>query len=263
MTSGDALLLYGVFRELVNHRLSLGVNDYLDALRMLRTQMQREDAPQFVGRDALRRLCQVMWARSPEEVRLVDRIVDGITPPDADEVKAIDALIGAVTPRAPLEPARRSETGGERAGGTAPETATASADSAAKVGVSFEPLAQGSAVALPYPVLPQRGHETFVLQPQTVMSPRALAILWRRYRRMVRTGPRVELDVDATIGELAKRGMVHQPVLRPGRANAARLLILADASPSMSAWRPFLDALARSVALSRLQAVCPRAAPCW
>jgi uncharacterized protein with von Willebrand factor type A (vWA) domain len=35
--------------------------------------------------------------------------------------------------------------------------------------------------------------------------------------------------------------------------NTARLLILADASPSMAPWRPFLDALAQSLHLSRVQ----------
>ena len=256
MTAGHSLLLYGVFRELVSHRVSLGVTDYLDAVRALQTQMQREDATRFVGREHIRRLCHVMWARSPDEVRLIDRVIDSIAPPDADDVTSLARVIDGATPPPPAATPRAPGATGDQIGeSTIAGRDDAGDDSDAHVGVSFEPIAQGGGVALPYPVLPRDGGETFVLQPQTVMSPRALAVLWRRYRRMMRSGPRTELDFDATMGEYAKHGLVHRPVLRPGRANTARLLILADASPSMSAWRPFLDALAKSVALSRLHAV--------
>jgi uncharacterized protein with von Willebrand factor type A (vWA) domain len=87
------------------------------------------------------------------------------------------------------------------------------------------------------------------------MSARALAVLWRRYRRMVRAGPRTELDLDGTAAEQVRRGVLDRPVLRPRRVNRAKLVILADASPSMSAWGPFLDELATSVVISRMQSI--------
>lgn len=257
MTPEGSLLLYGVFRELVRNQVGLGVADYLDALRALQVQIQRDEAQQFVGRDSLRRLCHVMWARSPEEVRLIDRIFSSIMPPAAEELQSVELLLAAVVPP-PVGPATPGVQGpgrGDPVAGPAGELESAVAGPQPEVAVSFDPVSQGGGVPLPYPVFPARLAETFVLQPQRVMSPRALAVLWRRYRRMARTGPRTELDVEATIAEQARRGIVHMPVLRPGRTNTARLLILADASPSMSAWRPFLDTLAASVTLSGLQAV--------
>ena len=119
--------------------------------------------------------------------------------------------------------------------------------------MSFEPVSDGGGVLAALSGVCPTLSETFVMQPQTVMSPRVLAVLWRRYRRMVRSGPRTELDLEATIAERVRRGIIDRPMLRPRRANSARLLILADVSPSMSAWGPFLDALATSLVLSRLQ----------
>ena len=85
------------------------------------------------------------------------------------------------------------------------------------------------------------------------MSARALAVLWRRYRRMTRVGPRTEFDLDATVASYLRRGLLDRPVFRARRTNSARLLILADASPSMAPWYPFLAALAESLRLSRLR----------
>jgi uncharacterized protein with von Willebrand factor type A (vWA) domain len=121
------------------------------------------------------------------------------------------------------------------------------------VRVDIRAAGETGGVPLPYPVLPAVASETYVMEPQAVISPRALAVLWRRYRRMVRSGAAAELDVDATIDARCRLGTIDRPVLRAPKVNRARLLILADVSPSMAPWRPFLDALARSLALSRLQ----------
>ena len=95
--------------------------------------------------------------------------------------------------------------------------------------------------------------EPFILQPQTVLSQRALSVVWRRFRTLTRSGPKTELDVEGTIAERCRRGVLADPVLRRARVNRARLLVLADVSPSMAPWYPFLDTLKRSLDLSRLR----------
>ena len=248
------LLLYGVFRRLLERRVPLGVSDYLDALRLLEGQVAHGDISGVARRESLRRVCEVLWARSPEEVRLIDRAFDEIAPPLPEDVRWLTSLLddapAAVAPRT----ADQAATSGQgaldpvtvRAGGT---TSTA----APSIAVSFESTTGAGGVPLPYPVLPAGPSGTFVLQPQTVIAARALAVLWRRYRRMSRSGARTELDVEATVAEWTRRGLIDRPALRPRRVNRARLLILADASPSMAPWRPFLDAVEQSVRLSRLQ----------
>jgi hypothetical protein len=94
--------------------------------------------------------------------------------------------------------------------------------------------------------------EDYVLHPQPLISLRDMAVLWRRYRRSTRRGPRSELDLAATMRERCRRGLLCRPVCRPRRSNSARLLVLADASPSMDPWRPFLATLAASLPFGRL-----------
>ena len=47
-------------------------------------------------------------------------------------------------------------------------------------------------------------------------------------------------------------GVLPRPVLRPCRRNTAKLLVLADVSPSMAPWLPFLRVLEASLAYGRL-----------
>ena len=56
---------------------------------------------------------------------------------------------------------------------------------------------------------------------------------WRYLRRRVREGPAIELDIDATVAEFARRGMLLAPVLVPRRVNRARLALLIDTGGSM------------------------------
>ena len=252
MSREPALLLYGVFRALVEQRVPLGVGDYLDAMRAIELQLAPGELLEAPSRPQLLRICEILWTRTPEEVRLLHRLFDSIEPPEPGEVTALQTVL---EPLAPLGP-KPGATGPRSAQPTAApgevNTSTTPTSTGEALGVSFESRSGGAGVPLPSPVLPAHNKATFVLQPQTVLPARALAVLWRRYRRMVRSGPRTELDLDATIAERVRRGIIDRPVLRPRRVNNARLLILADASPSMAPWRPFLDALAQSLHLSRV-----------
>lgn len=258
------LLLYGVFRSLIEHQVPLSVSDYLDAVRALDMQVRADDIATVLTRRSVRRLCEVLWTRSPEEVRLLHRIFDGIAPPTADEVAAIDARFSPATSSASTAaPSHgRSAAGADSSSAAGPVSTAAASPSPSgsrspsgevAVTVSFESAGQTGGVPLPRPVLPPADDAAWVLQPQTVMSARALAILWRRYRRMTRVGPRAEFDLDATVAAYVRRGLLDRPVMRARRTNSARLLILADASASMAPWHPFLAALAESLRLSRLR----------
>ncbi|WP_374499096.1 hypothetical protein, partial [Zoogloea sp.] len=118
--------------------------------------------------------------------------------------------------------------------------------------ISFSSVQEGTGLPVPrLPLSPALG-EDYVLHPQALIKPRDLTVLWRRYRRGTRGGPRTELDIDATVEERCRRGLLLRPACRPRRSNAARLLILADTSPSMDPWRPFLASLAESLPFGRL-----------
>lgn len=56
---------------------------------------------------------------------------------------------------------------------------------------------------------------------------------WRHLRRMVREGPPTELDMDATVQDIGRRGVLLAPILRARRVNRAEVLLLVDQDGSM------------------------------
>ncbi|MGI2903146.1 eIF2A-related protein [Tolypothrix sp. VBCCA 56010] len=72
---------------------------------------------------------------------------------------------------------------------------------------------------------------------------------WRYLRRFVREGPATELDVEATVNQFARQGVLLQPALIPRRVNRAELLLLFDRDGSMM---PF-HALSRRLAETATQ----------
>ncbi|MFK8182539.1 MAG: hypothetical protein AB8B99_04135 [Phormidesmis sp.] len=56
---------------------------------------------------------------------------------------------------------------------------------------------------------------------------------WRHLRRLVREGPATELDIEATIAQVSREGLLIQPALRPRCVNRNQLLLLIDQDGSM------------------------------
>lgn len=56
---------------------------------------------------------------------------------------------------------------------------------------------------------------------------------WRYLRRRIRSGPPTELDLDATVDQISRQGIMVDPVLRPPQINQTELLILIDRDGSM------------------------------
>ncbi|WP_300451778.1 VWA domain-containing protein [Accumulibacter sp.] len=251
--------LLGLFRELLANGVPLGVRDYLDALRALQLGFGRLDLKQD-GRQALRDLALALWARSDAEQRLIARWFDLVPAPGRALIDAIDEALARVSASG------AGQSVGQRQGGTAPAggklagpaspTAQPPPDAApveeSCARVSFVGAHAGGGLPVPRLSVEPKIDEHYVLHPHTLVSLREMTVLWRRYRRSTRRGPRRELDLAATIRERCRRGRLLQPVCRARRANSARLLVLADTSASMDPWRPFLATLADSLRLGRL-----------
>lgn len=229
-------VLEGLFLHVVRAGFRLGVRDYEDALRALR-------AGHGLGsRESLLWLCRTLWARSNEEVRLLNLLFQHFPFPTPEEVRA---ATGA--PPEPDESERPRAGEGPDPGPSRPdpEQRRPKGGSAAS-SIQFTPPS-GRGIPLDRARAEPRGDEVFVLTPRPVVSPRALIIIWRRFRVAKREGPRVELDLDATIREQCRAGRLTEPVLVPARRNQARLVVLMDASNSMLPWREFRWAVADSL----------------
>lgn len=240
-------ILDAVFHALRARDVPIDIRDYCDAIRALRLGFG-------VGsRHRLRVLCQTLWARSDDERRIVDMVFEEIPPPTAEEMAAVAPLLrsagGDQTESAP----DRAETlpAGNHVLAPTPE-----ATLEPRAGIEF--ASRRAERDLPLPRLdlgPLSRSETFILDPQTPVPERTLAILWRRLRSPSRTRRRSgrEIDLRATVAERCHRGILSAVVCRPERENTARLLVLADVSPSMAPWLPLVTALSRSLAYGRLK----------
>lgn len=256
MTDTLPPLLLGLFRELKAKGVPVGVRDYLDGLRALRLGFGHSD------REQLRDIALILWGRSDEERRLIVRWFDALPTPDTAIAREIDALFTAA------DSGDNTTTGRFPSDGTAsfvaPDTgrnkisANRQSDSAiappaeARARVAFAGVREGSGIPVPCLAIAPSISEDYVLHPQSLISSRDMAVLWRRYRRSTRHGRCTELDLHATLRERCSRGLLCRPVLRPRRSNSARLLLLVDASPSMEPWRPFFATLRESLTLGRL-----------
>lgn len=244
MTSPPAeLLLYGVFRTLLTRRVPLGVPDYLDAIRALRSEFGFPP----LGRDRLRWLAKILWTRTDDERRLVDVLFAEMPLPTTEEINEGEMAfwLSRNGSQDDPEPALTEMSPRE----------SESAATEPRVTVEFRSL--GEAGGLPLPRLShgdEIASEVYVMHPQTVVSMRTLATLWWRFRAFTRTGAKTEFDPEATLAERCRQGVLVRPVFRAYRRNRARLLILADVSMSMAPWRPFVETVAQSLRFSRLKA---------
>lgn len=57
---------------------------------------------------------------------------------------------------------------------------------------------------------------------------------WRYLRRMVKEGPRTELNVEETVRQVAQQGLIFDLVLEPRRSNRSELILLLDQDGSMA-----------------------------
>jgi uncharacterized protein with von Willebrand factor type A (vWA) domain len=242
-------LLLGLFQHLLAHGVPVGTRDYLDGIRAIQLGFGREN------RASLHSLARALWARSDEERRLIDGWFDAVPLPSPmllNEVASLRELeqsqpAGDVSTTQPVETRPEQPSSARRPSGTQ------AGREAPKVKVSFAAADQGEGLPVPRLSTDPVIAEEYVLQPRSPVSERELAVLWRRYRRPTRSrGPGTEPDIDATVRERCRTGLLSRPLYRPRRANSARLLVLIDVSASMDPWRPFLETLAASLPLGRL-----------
>jgi uncharacterized protein with von Willebrand factor type A (vWA) domain len=234
------LPMRGLFERLIERGAALGMRDYLDALRAL------ESGHGGCKPARLRRLCEILWARTEEEHRTIAQWFDAITPLPDDALTCLNELLGPRPEPSPLDgPAAANFDGVDAVAGQ-----NGSPNPRARV--SFAPAASGEGLGLPRleasPILAG----SFVLRPRPLMPMRQLVLLWRRLRSSQRLGVKQELDLPASVRRRCELGVLQRPVLRACRRNTARLLVLADTSPSMAPWMPFLQVLEASLAHGQL-----------
>jgi hypothetical protein len=202
--------LDGLFFRLVREGFPLGIRDLNEALCALEAGFGTGN------RENLMWLCRALWARTEEEDRRIGILFQQHLPrPTAEEVAA---LTGRLLPEQP------------------PETDTAACEDPAAhelpnqrantPALEISGAEQPGGIGLPRAAVAASRAESFILAPKPLVSLRSCVIAWRRYRRPIRSGPKVELDLEQTIAAKAAKGFLPAPVLVSRRGNQARVVCL-------------------------------------
>jgi uncharacterized protein len=92
------------------------------------------------------------------------------------------------------------------------------------------------------------GRSYATAQDYLPVTQRQLKQSWRYLRQLVREGVATELDIEATTQQIARCGMLLEPVVVPPRQNRTELLLLVDQDGSMVAFRSLAERLTETAA---------------
>lgn len=85
-------------------------------------------------------------------------------------------------------------------------------------------------------------------QDYTPVTHRQMKQSWRYLRKFVREGPPIEFDVDATVRQIGRDGLLLRPVFVPRRVNRTELLLLIDRDGSMVPFHSLAERLIETAA---------------
>jgi uncharacterized protein len=218
------LPLLNLFTRLREAGLPLGIDEYCLLLRSLQGGFGLPD------RDALRRLCAALWAKSGDDERILDQhfaevMQDiGVGPPAPVTPEADDSGSADQEPRDQLD-----ERGAEASSG--PAASSLAADPARKLEDEVEAARAFSARARRDLDPPARSY--LLTSDYLPVTRRQMKQSWRHLRQPVREGPATEVDLRATLHRLGRDGMLLEPVRIPSRVNRAGIFLLIDQEGSM------------------------------
>lgn len=220
--------LLDLFNGLRDHGLVLGIEEYTLILRALQAGFGLED------RQELTQLCCTLWAKSQEEAQLVQRLLEQIL---ADTVSQSDQSDYVESPPHLEQPSintSHEQIPTSQPSQYLPAPRTRVPPAALTIEANDEPVQVVQAIrrnaSSYWPASRPRFSSITGYFPVTK---RQMKQSWRYLRRPVRTGPPVELDVNATVEKIGREGLLLNPVLVPRRSNRAGLVLLIDQDGSM------------------------------
>jgi uncharacterized protein len=255
----DTSPLLEIYHRLRARQFPLGPQEYETAQRALLRGFG------LGSRQQLLFLCQTLWAKSRSEQEQVREVFDLVLPPEFSERELDEYLTHCEQTEMPepeRPPARQAPQPTAPQTPSGPPTSTASGGGALpEVQHTLNLTQQPAALEIN---LPEPRVQDWPVNPnwdfisELPLTSRQLKGAWRYLRRMRRIGQRVELDIEGTLEQTYRQGVMLEPVLRPRRTNQARLLLLVDEGGSMTPFRYLTQALIESAQQSGLAEVTVR-----
>lgn len=243
MTGG---VLYDLFDALRQRDFALGIAEYLLLLDALQTGIS--------SRAQLIFTCKLVWGKTPEEQAIIGQMADILLPPrftpdDLDRLQLVaedsddrpedfinaDAEDTAATDRKPIVP---------------PEQVISDS-----IEMRFQRSQTQDGYGVPLPSQPFLHYRPLDFQLDLPVKHRQMKQTWRYFRRPRRSGPPTELDIERTIEQMHRNGVLSELVLIPPRKNMARLLILKDEGGSMTPFNYLLHEVIQTAESSGLAEV--------
>lgn len=227
------LPLIELFTRLRQASLPLGIEEYQVLIRALQHGFGQPD------RAALEYLCKTLWIKSREEERLFDYHFSFFFPAVPDEASSTDEedfvpLSGepALAEEESVSVNRRKDlldkgnnVSIDNKLATASELPLRTRNDNAQIALALQHTSRSDT---------DLDDDTFVQTDEYFpITRRQMKQSWRYLRRPLRQGPRVELDIEATVHQAGRLGILLELVLVPRRINQAELFLLIDQGGSM------------------------------
>lgn len=210
--------LFELFTQLRQSGFSIGIDEYFLLLRALEAGF---------GTD-LAHLCKTLWAKSLKEEKCIDKQFDLIFPQFSPNVPAISHQQLTSNPADTIPMPLKSSLPLEEISATPTSTSELAFEIADGIQVpkAVRQAKRGVDDSIDDFFIPTDDEYFSITRCQMKQS-------WRYLRRPIREGPPVELDIEATINDVGRQGMLLKPHLVARRINCAELLLLIDHDGSM------------------------------
>ncbi|MBW4670441.1 MAG: hypothetical protein KME60_24250 [Cyanomargarita calcarea GSE-NOS-MK-12-04C] len=225
----NQLPLLDIFDSLrQRHGLPLGIDEYLVVLHSLQAGFGIENTQE------LEQLCCLVWAKSEEENRLIERLFQQMwkrsevkeeneNSPEANSTLSIPENLQITSTETPIPEAgasNQSLPNLEKNPTLSPEPVqTVQAVLQRRVETRYETPLQRQRYSLLTEYFP--------------VTKREMKQIWRYLRRPVRQGVPIELDIEATVEKMGHEAILLEPVLMPPRINQTDLVLIIDQEGSM------------------------------
>ncbi len=226
----EQLPLLEIFNSLrQRHGFPMGVEEYLVVVQSLQAGFGLD------SREDLEQLCCTLWAKSPDESRLIYKLFQQMLVQLEDQPKT--SLKDESRQASQIEPKKEREFQKNRPdkipNNKSPDATDKELAESPAVTLEEEPVQVVKAVR-------NQAKDSALIRPRYSLlddyfpvTKRQMKQSWRYLRRLVREGTPTELDVEATVAKTIRQGILLKPVLIPPRVNRTDLLMLIDCEGSM------------------------------
>jgi uncharacterized protein len=238
-TPSEELPLLELFTQLQEAGLPLGINEYFLLLQALQKGFGTTD------KESLAELCRTLWVKSKDEEHLFNYHFDQVTfdsqtPSPTNKEGKSD--ISSSHPKLEEKPKSQDNQSTEQ---TKTQPASVAVSSELMEVEDYMQVAEAVQIATRQDddISENRFTQTDEYFPVTR---RQMKQSWRHLRSFVREGLPTELDIEATINQVGRQGVLLEPVMVPRRVNRTELVLLIDQKGSMVPFHALSQRLAET-----------------